>query len=234
MMAEEPKIEDWRSLIIQYMEDHSFPTSKKNRQQATKYMWWEKNVLRKTPDGLLLKCLGQEESMRVMAKVHGGICGADQDGTKMRWLLRRYGCFWPKMEKDCKAYARGCEECQRHRPLQHMPSMPLNPMVKPWPFKGWAMDFIGQIHPTSSKEHIFIIMATYYFTKWVEASVGKAITSATVKKFIETKILHIFGVPETIVTDSWPSFISMEVEEFVDRFKIKLIQSSIYYPQSND
>ena len=101
VMTEEPKIEDWRSLIIQYLEDPSFPTSKKNRQHATKYVWWEKNLLRKTPDGLLLKCLGQEESMRVMAEVHEGICVAHQAKAKMMWLLKKY----------CKPYARGYEEC---------------------------------------------------------------------------------------------------------------------------
>ncbi|KAM2001003.1 hypothetical protein ACFX16_008250 [Malus domestica] len=136
-----------------------------------------------------------------MAKVHEGICGAHQAGTKMRWLFKRYGYFWLDVEKDCKTYARGCEECRRHGPLQHVPSVPLNSVVKPWPFRGWAMDFIGQIYPASSKGHTFIIVATDYFTKWVEASVVKTITSAAVKKFIETKILHSFGVPETIVTD---------------------------------
>ncbi|CAN6695758.1 unnamed protein product [Malus baccata var. baccata] len=42
-----------------------------------------------------------------------------------------------------------------------------------------------------------------------------------------------FGVPETIVTDRGPSFISKEVEEFANKYKIKMIQSSPYYPQSN-
>ncbi|KAM1135442.1 hypothetical protein ACFX19_045137 [Malus domestica] len=233
IMVLETEIKDWRSPIIQHLKDPSSPTSKKDRQQATKYVLWAKNLLRKTPDGLLLKCLGQKESMRVMAEVHEGVCGAHQAGTKMRWLLRRYGYFWPDMEKDCKSYARGCEECQRHRPLQHVPSVPLNPVVKPWPFRGWAMDFIGQIYPASSKGHTFIIEATDYFTKWVEASAVKFITSAAVKNFIETKILHRYGVPETIVTDRGPSFISKEVEEFASKYKIKMIQSSPYYPQSN-
>ncbi|XP_070662449.1 uncharacterized protein [Malus domestica] len=76
------------------------------------------------------------------------------------------------------------------------------------------MDFIRQIHPASNKGHMFIIVATDYFTKWVEASTVKTITSTTVKKFIEIKILHRFGMPETIVTDHRPSFISREVEEF--------------------
>ena len=82
---------------------------------------WGKTLLRKTPDKLLLKCLGLEESIRVMVEVHEGICGAHQAGIKMKWLLRRYCYFW-HMEKDCKAYARGCEECQRHGPLPHIPS----------------------------------------------------------------------------------------------------------------
>ncbi|XP_070672388.1 uncharacterized protein [Malus domestica] len=66
------------------------------------------------------------------------------------------------------------------------------------------MDFIGQIYPSSSKGHTFIIVATDYFTKWVEVSAVKTITSAAVKKFIETKILHRFGVPETIIMDHSP------------------------------
>ncbi|CAN6547739.1 unnamed protein product [Malus baccata var. baccata] len=77
------------------------------------------------------------------------------------------------------------------------------------------------------------IFATNYFTKWVEASAVKSITSVVVKNFIETKILHRYGVPETIVTDRGPSFISKEVEEFASQYKIKMIQSSPYYPQSN-
>ncbi|KAM1196251.1 hypothetical protein ACFX2J_022647 [Malus domestica] len=121
VMVLETEIKDWRSPIIHYLKDPSSPTSKKDRQQATKYVLWAKDLLRKTPDGLLLKCLGQKESMRVMAEVHKGIYGAHQAGTKMRWLLRRYGYFWPDMEEDCKSYARGCEECQRHGPLQHVP-----------------------------------------------------------------------------------------------------------------
>ncbi|CAN6562196.1 unnamed protein product [Malus baccata var. baccata] len=233
MVLKTTEIEDWRSSIIHHLKDPSLPTSKKNRQQAIKYVLWAKNLLRKTPDGLLLKCLGQEESMRVMAEVHEGICGAHQAGTKMRWLLRRYGYFWPDMEKDCKSYARRCEECQRHEPLQHVPSVPLNPVVKPWPFRGWAMDFIGQIYPASSKGHTFIIVATDYFTKWVEASAVKSITSVVVKNFIETKILYRYGVPETIVTDRGPFFISKEVKDFASKYRIKMIQSSPYYPQSN-
>ena len=46
--------------------------------------------------------------------------------------------------------------------------MELHSIVKPWPFKGWAMDLIGKIYLASSTGHNFILVATYYFTKWVE------------------------------------------------------------------
>jgi len=44
----------------------------------------------------------------------------------------------------------------------------LNPIVKPWPFRGWGIDLIVQIFPSSSKGHKFVLVATDYFTKWVE------------------------------------------------------------------
>ncbi|KAM2000879.1 hypothetical protein ACFX16_008142 [Malus domestica] len=95
------------------------------------------------------------------------------------------------------------------------------------------MDFIRQIYPFSSKGRTFIIVATNYFTKWVEASAVRTITSTDVKTFIETKILHRYRVPEMIVTDRGTSFILKEVEEFASKFKIKMIQTIPYYPQSN-
>nr|XP_028964663.1 uncharacterized protein LOC114827151 [Malus domestica] len=48
VMTEEIEIEDWRTPIVQYLKDSSFPTSKKNTQQATKYVLWNGNLLRKT------------------------------------------------------------------------------------------------------------------------------------------------------------------------------------------
>ncbi|KAM1734170.1 hypothetical protein ACFX11_019696 [Malus domestica] len=102
VMVLETETEDWRSPIIHHLKDPSAPTSKKNIQQATKYVLWEENLLRKTPDGLILKCLGQEESMRVMVEVHEGICEAHQAGTEMRWLIMRYRYFWLEAVRNVK------------------------------------------------------------------------------------------------------------------------------------
>ena len=42
-------------------------------------------------------------------------------------------------------------------------------MASPWPFVAWEIDVIGMIEPKESNGHCFILVATDYFTKWVEA-----------------------------------------------------------------
>jgi hypothetical protein len=50
-------------------------------------------------EGLLLKCVSKYESLQILAEIHEGICGAHQSGIKMRWLIHRYGYFWPSVLK---------------------------------------------------------------------------------------------------------------------------------------
>jgi hypothetical protein len=55
------------------------------------------------------------------------------------------------MLNDCFRYYNGCESCQNFRDVQLAPAAMLHPIIKPWLFRGWALDFVGQIHPASSK-----------------------------------------------------------------------------------
>ncbi|KAI5338089.1 hypothetical protein L3X38_017360 [Prunus dulcis] len=225
--------DDWREPIMTYLQYPTLPSEKRVRIMATNYLMWNEDLVRKSKDEVLLRCLGKTEYMKVMGETHEGICGAHQGGRKMCWLIRRYGYFWPTMLKDCINYSKGCEACQRHGPIQQAPSVPMNPVVKPWPFRGWAMDLIGKIYPASSQQHCFIIVATDYFTKWVEAKPIKTTTSQEIITFIEEQIIQRFGIPESITTDRGSSFISRDMLDMAEAFKFKLLQSTPYYAQAN-
>ena len=80
------------------------------------------------------------------------------------------------MMSDCFKYYKGCEEYQRFGVLQLVPTALIHPIIKPWPFKGWGFDFIGQINPPSLKGHRFVLVATDYFTKWTKAVPMKNMT----------------------------------------------------------
>jgi hypothetical protein len=49
---------------------------RKIRRRVLKYTVVNGILYRRTPDGLLLKCLGEEEAKVAMSKVHDGMCGA--------------------------------------------------------------------------------------------------------------------------------------------------------------
>jgi IS30 family transposase len=109
----------------------------------------------------------------------------------------------------------------------------LHVIIKPWLFRSWALNFVGQIHLSSSKGHRFVLVASNYFTKWMKVVPLKNITHKEVIHFILQHIIHRFGIPQTLTTDRGSSFMSHEVHEFVESLKIKLLSSSPYYAQAN-
>jgi hypothetical protein len=109
----------------------------------------------------------------------------------------------------------------------------MNPIIKPWPFRGWAIDLIAQIYPPSSKGHKFVLVATDYFTKWVEAIPIKTVTSGNMIDFVNEHIVYRFGIPQTITTDQGSQFTSGEFEEYANSLGIKLLNPSPYYAQVN-
>jgi hypothetical protein len=112
------------------------------------------------------------------------------------------------MLKNSFEYYKGCEACQKFGKIQATPATMMHPIIKPWPFRGWGLDFIGEIPPPSTKGHRFILMATDYFMKWVEAIPLKNMACREVISFVLEHIIHRIGIPQTLTTDQGPSFMS--------------------------
>ncbi|KAM2386308.1 hypothetical protein ACFX1X_038800 [Malus domestica] len=226
--------DDLRKPIMQYLDNPNGKHSRKTRVHATNYVTYQNKLYRKGEDGLLLLCLGPQESAQAITEVHEGVCEAHQSGRKMRWLLRRHGYFWPRILKDCIEFTRGCIQCQIHGPIQRVPAESLHSITKPWSFRGWAMDVIGKITPYfGAAKHAWILVTTDYFTKWVEAKSYAELTSKEVCDFVEEHIVTRFDVPETIITDNGTIFTAERFKEYTASLKIQLEQSTPYYPQAN-
>jgi transposase InsO family protein len=57
-------------------------------------------------------------------------------------------------------------------------------------------------------------------------------THKEVIEFITKHIIHRFGIPQILMTDQGTSFVSGQVREFIESYKIKLLNSSPYYAQA--
>jgi len=110
---------------------------------------------------------------------------------------------------------------------------PLKPISIGNPFQQWGLDFIGEIHPSSSGQHKWILTATDYFTKWIEAIPCRQANDSTIIQFLETNILSRFGYLEKIITDNTTAFKSKKMISFCHKFHITLGHSTAYYPQGN-
>lgn len=106
-------------------------------------------------------------------------------------------------------------------------------MVVEAPFQHWGLDFIGKLNENSSNDHSWIIIATDYFTKWVETIPTKHATHKVVIDFLEDKIITHFGVPAKITIDNAKAFTSAEFSSRCFKYGIVLFHLSNYYPQGN-
>jgi transposase InsO family protein len=105
-------------------------------------------------------------------------------------------------------------------------------MATLWPFHTWGLDLIGLINP-SSYGYIWILVATEYFSKWIEAISLRKATGVAVANFIREHIITRFGIPHKIISDNGTPFVNNSVREVLEHYRIKHHRSTPYYPQGN-
>lgn len=134
------------------------------------------------------------------------------------------------MFRDANEWVKKCDTCQQFKGKVQLATLPLKPVIIEEPFLLWVLDFIGPINPHSNANHTHILVATNYFTKWVEAVPVKQKTSEVVCDFIKQNILVRYGVPHKIVTNNATNFSSHEILAFCYKYGVILSHASDYYP----
>ena len=156
----------------------------------------------------------------VLRELHEGHPGI----TRMKSLARMY-VWWPGVSADIEESVRHCRECQE---VQSSPPVaPLHPWK--WPTRPWArlhLDFAGPL------EGKYILIAVDAHSKWIEATCTSSTSSSAVIDSL-CPLFARFGLPETVVTDNGPGFVSQEFEQFLKNNGIYHTTSAPYHPASN-
>ena len=136
------------------------------------------------------------------------------------------------MRADAANYIKKCDRCQWLAPVLKSPVKDLISISSPWPFAQWGIDIVESL-PTAPAQKKLLLVATYYFSKWVEADAFSSIQDKDVTQFIWKNIVYRFGIPKSIVSDNGPQFDSWVHRTFYQELKIKNLYSTPRYPQSN-
>ena len=156
----------------------------------------------------------------VLQQLHEGHPGM----TRMKSLARMF-VWWPGLDSDIEKSVQQCCHCQEQQSVP--PVAPLQPWK--WPSRPWVrlhMDFAGPIQG----KMILVVVDSH--TKWVEAYPTDSATSSKVIELSRTLFAQ-FGIPEVVVTDNGPCFVSQEFETFLVKNGVKHITSAPYHPSSN-
>ena len=96
----------------------------------------------------------------------------------------------------------------------------------------WSMDIVRPM-PSAHGGLRFLLILTYYFSKWVEAGAFVLIKDVDVTAFIWKNIICQHETPHEIVTDNGSQFISKKFRTFCFCNNIELRMSTPRYPQGN-
>jgi hypothetical protein len=128
--------EDWRQPLIRYLQKPDYATNRRIRRQALKYTVIDDELYRRTMDGLLLKCLNDDQVRFGNGQGTGRAVLCSSICQQMKWTLKRVGLYWPSRVSDCIKYKRGCEAFLKFGDLHLVPTGVLQPIIKPWSFRG--------------------------------------------------------------------------------------------------
>ncbi|KAK3569910.1 hypothetical protein QTP86_007349 [Hemibagrus guttatus] len=137
------------------------------------------------------------------------------------------------MTADVRRYVQGCEECAMSKDPRHLPSgklLPLPVPSRPWSHLG--VDFITDL-PTS-RGHTCVFMVVDRFSKSCHLLPLKGPpTALETVELIFNHVFRYFGIPEDIVSDRGPQFVSRVWRAFLTRLGVAVSLSSRYHPQTN-
>jgi hypothetical protein len=88
-------------------------------------------------------------------------------------------------------------------------------------FTKWGIEFTT-CHLASTRGHCYIIVAVYYFTKWVEAMQTFNNDGETMTLFIFNQIVARFGIPKEIFTDHGSHFQKQMMTELTTKLGLKM------------
>jgi hypothetical protein len=133
------KISDWCVPFILYLIDGTgyFDRTENERCicHSKQYLVVEGKLWRKnTKAEVLMKCIEQEDGIKLLAEIHSSTCGNHVASRTMVGKAFRAGFYWPSAVADAEKLVRHCANCQFFSKRVHVPAHEIQTIPASWPF----------------------------------------------------------------------------------------------------
>lgn len=155
----------------------------------------------------------------VLKLLHEGHWGI----VKTKQLARRY-CWWPNMDKDIENLIANCTACSMESSMPPKVFSSWQEPTQPW--QRIHIDFAGPFH----NSYWFICVDSYSHFPYV-VKMNSTTTAATISTL--KKIFSIEGLPDVIVSDNGPQFVSEEFKKFCKTNNVQHLTTAPFHPASN-
>ena len=148
--------------------------------------------------------------------------------TKTHELTTR-NYWWPWILKDIKQYIAGCERCQATKPNQQPKRNNLHPNEIPrGPWEIISIDLVGPLPEPSGYDGILVIVDR--FSKMARyILINMNITVQGVAKVSWDWVFKDVGIPQKVISDWGPQFMSRFMKELCCRLGVKRNPLTAYY-----
>ena len=187
-------------------------------------------------DGTLKKgeatYLPENLRLRATQECHDALESGHKGVAKTLELLKR-DFFWPKMEDYVARFVESCDLCQRTNANRHASYGEVQiteTPTRPWQIIG--LDHAGPLPDSKGKNSVLII--TDYLTKMVHFIATENTTDATTTaELFRDHVWKHHGLPEKIISDRGPIFISTFWKRFFELQGVRTAFATGYHPQTN-
>ena len=98
---------DWREQFIKYLTSADVPTDKTKTERlihrSKHYVLVDRNLMRKSAkEGILQKCITQEEGVKLLLEIHSGSCGNHAASRNLVSKAFQAGFYWPMAITDAE------------------------------------------------------------------------------------------------------------------------------------
>jgi transposase InsO family protein len=225
----------WISEIRDYLKENILPEDHVSAERivrlAKRYTMVEGGLYCRGANGILMRCITQEEGRELLTEIHGGGCGSHSSPRTLVGKAFRHGFYWPTALQDAVELVKSCEACQYHAKQIHTPAQALQMILPSWPFAVWGVDILGPF-PRAVGRYRYLFVAIDKFTKWPEATPVVSITQGAAVAFLKSIVCR-FGVPSRIITNNGTQFTSRVFQEYCEGIGTRLCFASVAHPRSN-